>query len=151
MIKRCQDLTICPVFNLELYVKLCDLLSINLGDGHFFRTLDSKGEVSASLFTGSAITNRLSLHLSQAGINSGETMHSFRSGCSITLSLLSISPEDVARKHRLVFPANPAALLPNGEGYQHRPSIFFRLRAPSRPARRLGQISSSHNLITPRQ
>jgi len=97
MVKRCKDLTICSVANLELYVKLCDMMSINLRGGYLFRTLNSTGEVSASPFTGSAVANRLTHHLNNAGINSGETMHSFRSGCSITLSLLGVSPADVAR------------------------------------------------------
>ena len=30
-------------------------------------------------------------------IHDGETVHRFRSGCSITMSLLSVSPENVAR------------------------------------------------------
>ena len=30
-------------------------------------------------------------------MHNGETMHSFRSGCSITMSLIGVSPEDVAR------------------------------------------------------
>ena len=32
-----------------------------------------------------------------ANIHGGETMHSFRSGCAITLSLLGVSPDDIAR------------------------------------------------------
>ncbi|EDO30749.1 predicted protein [Nematostella vectensis] len=46
---------------------------------------------------GSTIANRLKLHLGKADILEGETMHGFRSGCSITLSLLRVSTEDVAR------------------------------------------------------
>lgn len=96
MVKRCEDPRICPVNNLELYMELCDLMAINLRDGYLFRTLDSTGKVSALPFSGSAVANRLSLHLTKAGINEGESMHSFRSGCSITLSLLGVSPEEVA-------------------------------------------------------
>jgi len=97
MIKRCQNRTICPVANLELYVKLCDLMSVNPRDGYLFRSLNSKGEVSTSPFTGSTVANRLSRHLKELNIDSGETMHSFRSGCAITLSLLGVSSDDVAR------------------------------------------------------
>ena len=32
-----------------------------------------------------------------ANIHGGETMHSFRSECAITLSLLGVSPNDIAR------------------------------------------------------
>jgi hypothetical protein len=47
-------------------------------------------------FQGSAVGNRLEKHLTTLKIFDGETMHSFRSGCSITLSLLGASDDDVA-------------------------------------------------------
>ena len=97
MVKKCADISVCPVSNLFLFVKLCDLMSVNLRDGYLFRTSDKKGLVSNSPFTGSTVANRLKLHLKSLGIHEGETMHSFRSGCSITLSLLGVSQEDVAR------------------------------------------------------
>lgn len=96
-VKKCQNRTVCPVENFHLYTKLCDLMGIDLRRGYLFRSLDRKGRVSESPFTGSAVANRLSLHLKTLGIHEGETMHSFRSGCSITLSLMGVSAEDVAR------------------------------------------------------
>ena len=42
------------------------------------------------------MTNRLKKHLSNLKILNGETMHSFRSGCSITLKLLDVPYEVVA-------------------------------------------------------
>ena len=97
MIKKCRDPVFCPVANLRLYVNLCDLMSIDLRDGHLFRSTNKKGAVSGKPFIGSAIANRLSLHLASFGIPYGETMHSFRSRCSITMSLIGVSPEDIAR------------------------------------------------------
>ena len=82
---------------LRLYVKLHDLMCINLREGYLFRVLNNKSEISEDPFVGSAIANRLTLHLHSAGIYDRETMHSFRSGCSITLSLLGVHSEDVAR------------------------------------------------------
>ena len=70
---------------------------VNLRDGFLFRVLNAKKVVSASPFTGSAVASRLTLHLNEAGINNGETMHSFRSGCSLNLALLGVSPDDIAR------------------------------------------------------
>ena len=55
MIKECPDPKICPVANLRLYVKLCDLLCVNLREGYLFRVLNSKGEISEDPFVGSAI------------------------------------------------------------------------------------------------
>ena len=47
---------------------------------------------------GSAVSNMLRKHLTDFKIFGGETVHSFRNGCSITLSLLGI-PYDQVAKH----------------------------------------------------
>ena len=94
---RCQDPVICSVSNLHLYVKLCDLMKINLREGYLFRALNDANAVSDSPFVGAAVANRLKTHLQMANIQGGETIHSFRSGCAITLSLLGVSPDDIAR------------------------------------------------------
>lgn len=96
MVKKCSDITVCPVSNLRLYVQLCDLMAIDLRDGHLFRTT-TNSVITRNPFIGSAVANRLVQHLKTLGIHSGESMHSFRSGCSITLSLLGVATEDVAR------------------------------------------------------
>ena len=67
-----------------------------LRDGHLFRTTN-KSTVSTSLFIGSAVANHLVQHLKTLDIHNGESMHNFRSGCSITLSLLGVTSEEVAR------------------------------------------------------
>lgn len=83
MAKKCRDPMFCPVANLRLYIDLCNLMSIDLRVGYLFRSTDKKGTVTGKPFIGSAIANRLTLHLETLGIHNGETMHSFRSGCSI--------------------------------------------------------------------
>ena len=96
-VKRCpQDTVVCPVVNLTTYVKIADLMNINLREGFLFRATDPKGRVSPKPFVGSTVANRLRLHLAALNIDEGETMHSFRSGCSITLSLLGASDDQVA-------------------------------------------------------
>ena len=87
----------CPVYNLNLYVALARKMCIDLKDGFLFRATDPHGHVSESPFVGSAVGNRLKKHLSDLRINNGETMHCFRSGCSITLSLIGVSYERVAK------------------------------------------------------
>ena len=72
-------------------------MSIDLKDGYLFRTTDPQGYILDKQFIGSAVANRLNKHLTDLGIHNGETMHSFRSGCSITLSLLGVSYEQVAK------------------------------------------------------
>ena len=96
MVKKCSSTTICPVPNLRLYVQLCDLMTVNLRDVHLFRTTN-KNTVSTSPFIGSAVANRLVQHLKILDIHNGESMHSFRSGCFIILSLLGVTSEKVAR------------------------------------------------------
>ena len=52
MIKECPDPKICPVANLRLYVKLCDLMCVNLREGYLFRALNSISEISEDPFAG---------------------------------------------------------------------------------------------------
>ena len=86
----------CPITNLRFYVAIAKEMGIDLKYGFLFRTSDRKGNVSDSPSVGSA--DRLRKHLTDLKILGGETVHSFRSGCSITLSLLGI-PYDQVAKH----------------------------------------------------
>ena len=90
-VRRCAALMVCPVNNLFLYVHLSDAMGINLRTGYLFRVANNKGQIMPDAFPGSAVGNRLKKHLTTLRISDGETMHSFRSGCSITLSLLGAS------------------------------------------------------------
>ena len=94
-LKKCHDPYLCPVANLLQYFNLCNCMQIDLHDGYLFRSTDKHGRVSINPFVGSTIAARLKTHLDQLGIADGETMHSFRSGCSITLSMLDASLEDI--------------------------------------------------------
>ena len=97
-VKKCpHDSIVCLVVNLTTYVKLADLMNIKLREGFLFRATDPKGRVSTKPFVGSTVANYLRLYLTTLEIHEGETMHSFRSGCSITLSLLGASDDQVAR------------------------------------------------------
>ena len=96
-VKPVANSPFCPVYNLKLYVALAKKMCIDLKDGFLFRATDTHGHVSESPFVGSAVGNRLIKHLSYLRIDNGETMHSFRSGCSLTLSLLGVSYERVAK------------------------------------------------------
>ncbi|CAH3145974.1 unnamed protein product, partial [Pocillopora meandrina] len=71
-IRRCENLDICPVYNFE--------------------------RVTAEPFLGSAVYNRLKFYLGALGLDTGETPHGLRAGCSITLSLLGV-PEGAILKH----------------------------------------------------
>ena len=97
-VKKCpHDSIVCPVVNLSTYVKLADLMNIKLREGFLFRATDSRGRVSTKPFVGSTVANCLRLHLTTLNLHEGETMHSFRSGCSITVPFLGASDDRVAR------------------------------------------------------
>lgn len=98
-IKKCPTSLLCPVSNLNLnrYVQLCKLINVDLTDGYLFRATDKRNRVSENPLIGSAVAARLTSYLEHLGISEGETMHSFRSGCSITLSMLGVPLADIAR------------------------------------------------------
>ena len=88
-LKKSHDTFLCPVANLLRYFDLCKCMQIDLRDGYFFRSTDKHNCVSNNPFIGSSIAARLKTHVDHLGIADGETMHSFRSGCLITLSMLA--------------------------------------------------------------
>lgn len=96
-VKPCPEPRFCPVANLKLYVLLSDRMHINLRTGFLFRVTDPKGRVVNELFLSSAAANRLHKYLSRLHMDEGETVHSFRAGCSITLSILGATNEAVAK------------------------------------------------------
>ena len=78
-------------------MSICKLLKVDLRSGFLFRS--TKGSsVTAEPFLGSAVYNRLKFYLGALGLDSGETPHGLRAGCSITLSLLGV-PEGAILKH----------------------------------------------------
>eukprot|EP00794_Sanderia_malayensis_P002618 gene2618-3031_t len=95
-LKRIPESPVCPVSNLNCYLSVCKAINIDLRQGYLFRTTDRHGCISASPFIGSAIANRLRKHLKSLSIHEGETVHSFRSGCSITLASLGVSYAEIA-------------------------------------------------------
>ena len=96
-IKQIPNSPYCPVTNLRYYLALAQKMSIVLKEGFLFCVTDRRGHVLDKPFLGSAVANRLKKHLKDLQLCDGETMHSFRSGCSITLSLLGASYSDVSK------------------------------------------------------
>ena len=94
-VRRCAALDVCPVVNFERYIAICKLLDIKLGDGYLFRSTKGNSVLNEP-FAGSAVHSRLKVYLKEAGVDEGETPHSARSGCSITLTLLGVSKESIA-------------------------------------------------------
>ena len=94
-----RDLDVCPVFWLDHYVRACRTLGVQLSESYFFRTTDRGKCVGERPFRGSAVSNRLRVHLSGAKLDAGETTHSFRVGLSNTLSLLGCKCQEPISCH----------------------------------------------------
>ena len=86
----------CPIANLNLYILLADRMRVNLHNGYLFRSTDHKGRSSSNPFLSPAASNRFQKYLTTLHLHEGETVHSFRAECFITLSLLGASDKDVA-------------------------------------------------------
>jgi integrase len=88
---------VCPVLWITYYISACDSLGIILTPGYFFRSLERTTAISDRPFAGSAVNNRLRKYLKGAGIDDGETPHSFRVGLSNTLTRLGCSSDQISR------------------------------------------------------
>ena len=85
-LRRHPNSTLCPVRVIEEFVACARKLGIGLAQGYLFRPTDSKGHVIDKPLSSAAAEHRLKLYLKEARIDAGETLHSFRSGCALTLA-----------------------------------------------------------------
>ena len=93
---RIPNVPVCPVFWLNYYIAACRSLGVPLLGEYFFRSSEHKKFISHRPFGGSAVSARLHKYLRAAGIDDGETPHSFRVGLSYTLQGLGCTPEQIA-------------------------------------------------------
>ena len=96
-VRRCDESLICPVVNFKIYLDICRAIKVDISRGYLFRSVTRKGHISKDPFVGSAVYNRLKGYLKELSIDDGETPHSARSGCSITMELLGVPKDDIAR------------------------------------------------------
>lgn len=95
-VRRCDNNALCPVKNFKRYLSLCRLMVLDLQPGFLFRTTCGNS-VTEQPFVRPAVYNRLKLYLHKINADNGETPHSSRAGCSITLALLGVRKEDISR------------------------------------------------------
>ena len=86
-IRRHPNPALCPIKAIETYFAISSELGINLRSGYLFRPTNTQGHVVNSQFRSSTAESRLRLYLRDAGLDEGETLHSFRTGSAITLAL----------------------------------------------------------------
>ena len=101
ILKRCNDLDVCPVKGLLDYVKFCKTCSVDLSNGYLFRIISEGGKVLDKSVSYSVIYERLRYYLSTLGIYEGETPHSFRAGCAITMALTDCADDVLDVMHHI--------------------------------------------------
>ena len=95
-VRPCRH-SICPVSSFKLYLDICNFVKIDISSGFLFRSITRNNRISEEPFAGSAPYDRPKGYLRDLGIDDGKTPHSLRSGYSITLQLLGVSMQDIAR------------------------------------------------------
>lgn len=96
--KRGSNKVICPVWGIELYVKICDLLKVKLSPGFLFRPVSKLGTIVCNQFDTTAAQARLNTYTKTlSGRLSGDrfTMHGFRSGAAVSLALAGVGLRDI--------------------------------------------------------
>ena len=97
---RMEDKVVCPVAALERYVEGAMEMGIDVKKGYLFRPLDqSKKIVLDEPVSSSAMYYRLRSYLKTLGLDEGETTHSIRGGCAVTLALSGYGTSDEIMKH----------------------------------------------------
>lgn len=100
VIKRCKDVRICPVAALERYVSGAKAMGVDLSRGYLFRTVSESGSVLDQQVSYNCMYERFKQYLVDIGIYEGETLHSLRAGCAVTLGLSgSVSNPDQMMNH----------------------------------------------------
>lgn len=93
-----KDSDICPVSHLRSYMSIANDAQMDLKCGYFFRVQDRKTKtITSRPVTSTCMTDRLKMHLKAIHLYEGETSHSSRRGCSITLKLLGVSDDEICK------------------------------------------------------
>ena len=86
-IKRCANIKISPVAAIERYMATTRAMKVDLTDGFLFRPTTAQGAIPPLFISSEAMNGRLGTYPREAAMDEGETAHSFRPGCAITLAL----------------------------------------------------------------
>ena len=84
---RCSDSAICPVKAVEEYMETAVSMRVDMDAGYLFRPVEGALRVIDTPFSSGAAYDRLKGYLRVLGIDQGETAHSARSGCAISMAL----------------------------------------------------------------
>lgn len=85
-IHPCPRVALCPVAGLEKYVMGARKLAVDLRVGFLFRSVTRDGQMGDKPLGYGAVYERLKFYLNVLSIDEGETPHSVRGGCAITMA-----------------------------------------------------------------
>ena len=97
-LKRAENKLICPVLGIEIYVKICNLLAIDVIKGFLFRSLSKEKYIAPDKFSSSAAQSRIDEYDKQLVSYFKErrlTLHGFRSGAAVSLALSNASLNEI--------------------------------------------------------
>ena len=72
-------------------------MHVSLTRGHLFRPTRPSAGILDAPFTSTTAEARLKLYLKEMGLDDGEILHGFRSGCAITLALSGVEQDDLSK------------------------------------------------------
>ena len=87
--------SLCPVKAIEAYVASSREIGVDLSRGFLFHAMNAQGHIVEKPFASAAAESRLKIHLRNAHIYNGKTLHSFRAGCALTLAFSGSPLADV--------------------------------------------------------
>lgn len=87
VLRKCPSSAACPVRNLKEYVQGARDMGVDLTCGFLFRKTDEASRVLEVPISYDVAYSRLKKYLCNLGLYSGETPHSLRGGCAVTLRL----------------------------------------------------------------
>lgn len=94
MISKDQD--ICPVKFLKQYIEFSSNIGIDLRNGYIFKVRDNKSKLIVDKpVSSSSMSERLKTHLMSISMYQGESGHSMRRGCAITLKMLGVTDASI--------------------------------------------------------
>ena len=87
VVNRCESSVVCPVTSMETYVEGSRKMGVDLRAGFLFRRVDGRGRVLEVPISYDVAYEKLKSYLCALGIYEGETPHSLRGGCAVTMRL----------------------------------------------------------------
>ena len=120
-VRRNAHVEICPIRGIERYMEVARDVRVDLTRGYLFPPTTPDPGIKNVPFTSSAAESRLKTYLKEMKADSGETLHGFRSGCTITLALTGADLSEIMdhvgwnRRHTALYSMQLAKVLnPSG-------------------------------------